>query len=294
MPSIYAHERFGRLVLRRLPEPVKAVAKKHGRQFGIGLQGPDFFFFYKAWKSNPVADLGLRIHRAPAAELFSGFREILRGREPDSMETACALGTICHFMLDSSCHWYVAEQMEKTGESHNTIETEFERFLMEKDGLEPLRFPVWQFIPADEATAGCLACLYGSVASASGRSVSSAASAVSADAGSASVAAGSVSVDESIVRACLRDMRLIKRLLSASTPPGQKLLRRAMRLTGHYDEIQGHLMELAPNPRCEESNRRLLELSDGAVEETAALIAEYYGNIWTDVPLDSRFDRDFE
>lgn len=103
-----------------------------------------------------------------------------------------------------------------------------------------------------------------------------------------------VSMDKKIVRTCLTDMRLIKRLLSASTPMGQKLLRRVMGMTGHYDEIQGHLMALTPNPRCARSSRRLLELSDGAVEETAALITEYYENIWTDKPLNSRFDKDFE
>lgn len=279
MPSVYAHRRFGRQVLMRLPEPVKTAAKQYKRQFGIGLQGPDFFFFYRAWKSTPVAGLGLRIHRTPAFELFSGFREILREREQDSMETACVLGTICHFMLDSACHRYVGEQMKETGESHNTIETEFERFLMEKDGLDPLRFPIWKFIPTDAATAECLACLYGSAA---------------ADGGNNSADIGLVSVDESIVRICLKDMRLIKRLLSASTPFGQKLLRGAMGLTGHYDEIQGHLMTLTPNPRCIGSSKRLLELSDGAVEETAALITEYYENIRTDAPLNSRFGRDFE
>jgi len=252
MPSVYAHERFGWQVLKRLPEPIKAVVEKHRRQFGIGLQGPDFFFFYKAWKSTPVAELGLRIHRTPASELFSGFREILRKSEQDSMEMACAIGTVCHFMLDSTCHWYVDEQM---------------------------RFPVWKFIPVDEDTVDCLTRLYGRAAFA---------------AAAASMTADVVSMDKKIVRTCLTDMRLIKRLLSASTPMGQKLLRRVMGMTGHYDEIQGHLMALTPNPRCARSSRRLLELSDGAVEETAALITEYYENIWTDKPLNSRFDKDFE
>lgn len=294
MPSVYAHRRFGRQVLKRLPEPVKTAAKQYKRQFGIGLQGPDFFFFYRAWKSTPVAGLGLRIHRTPAFELFSGFREILREREQDSMETACVLGTICHFMLDSACHRYVGEQMKKTGESHNTIETEFERFLMEKDGLDPLRFPVWKFIPTDAATAECLARLYGSAVSLNRGNRFTDVSAGTADDGNNFADAGMVSVDESIVRICLKDMRLIKRLLSASTPFGQKLLRGAMGLTGHYDEIQGHLMTLTPNPRCIGSSKRLLELSDGAVEETAALITEYYENIQTDAPLNSRFGRDFE
>lgn len=201
------------------------------------------------------------------------------------METACAVGTVCHFMLDSACHWYVDAQIRETGESHNTIETEFERYLMEKDGLEPLRFPVWKFIPADKATVDCLTRLYGRAA------LAAAAVSETAD---ASITADVVSMDEKTVRTCLTDMRLIKRLLSASTPMGQKLLRRVMGMTGHYDEIQGHLMALTPNPRCARSSRRLLELSDGAVEETAALITEYYENIWTDKPLNSRFDKDFE
>lgn len=265
MPSVYAHERFGQQVLEQLSAPAKSLVQTFRTQFGIGLQGPDFLFFHRAWKSNPVPGQGLAIHKAPAGPLFASFREILKQKGNHSMEAACALGTICHFMLDSACHWYVERQIRETGVGHNEIETEFERFLMELDGLEALRFPVWSLIPADRVTATCLACLY-----------------------------ADYQVDADIALVCLKDMRLVKRILSAPSPLRQKLMRMLMHLAGHYEEVQGHLMALTPNPRCEASGRKLLELSDGAVSETAALIEEFYHQIGTDLPLNDRFNRNFE
>lgn len=265
MPSVYAHERFGQQVLERLPAPVKELAQTYRTQFGIGLQGPDFLFFHRAWKSNPVAKLGLSIHKASARTLFESFQETLRQKGSQSREVACALGTICHFMLDSACHWYVAEQIEKTGVGHNEIETEFERFLIERDGLDALRFPVWSLIPTDRVTADCLAGLY-----------------------------RGYQVDADTAQTCLKDMRMVKRTLCAPGPLRQKLMRFMMRLTGHYEEIQGHLMALTPNPRCAASSLKLLELADGVIPETVALITEYYDRIETDLPLNKRFDRNFE
>ena len=40
MPSVYAHERFGWQVLKRLPEPIKAVVEKHSpRKNTQSIQG---------------------------------------------------------------------------------------------------------------------------------------------------------------------------------------------------------------------------------------------------------------
>lgn len=55
---------------------------------------------------------------------------------------AYALGVVCHFALDASCHTYI-NHFEKTRRiSHHEIEKEFEKYLMKKDGLDPFN---WDF-----------------------------------------------------------------------------------------------------------------------------------------------------
>ena len=266
MPAVYAQKRFGEQVLDQLPASVKNLAQRYRTQYDFGLQGPDFLFFYRVWlKNNPVPQLGVEIHQHPASELFYSFREMLKKTGRQSMEMACAMGTVCHFMLDSSCHWYVNQYIKESGVGHNEIETEFERYLMELDGLDPLNYPVWDLIPADQDTAQCLANLY--------------------DFGL---------IDQPTAMLCMKDMKMVKKKLRAVTPGKQKFLRSLMKLSGHYDEIQGHLMAIDPNPLCDVSNQKLLELSDGAVKETADLIAEFYDAVNADTPLNERFNRNFE
>ncbi len=266
MPSVYAHKRFGEQVLAKLPASAKNLAEKYRAQYDFGLQGPDFLFFYRAWlKDNPVPRLGVEIHRQPASELFYSFREMLKNTGRQSMEMACALGTVCHFMLDSSCHWYVSQYMEESGLGHNEIETEFERYLLKLDGHDPIQYPIWELINPDQETAQCLANLY--------------------DFGL---------VDPPTAMLCMKDMKMVKKKLHAGTPGKQRLLRGLLKLSGHYEDVQGHIMALQPNPLCDASDRKLLELSDGAVEETAALAGEFYDTFNSSAPLNERFSRNFE
>ena len=46
MPCIYAHNSFGKEVQKILPKPLKNTIRRHPAAFRIGLQGPDFLFFY--------------------------------------------------------------------------------------------------------------------------------------------------------------------------------------------------------------------------------------------------------
>lgn len=45
MPAFYAHSRFGAKVEERMKGELKSLIQKYRRQFEIGLQGPDLFFF---------------------------------------------------------------------------------------------------------------------------------------------------------------------------------------------------------------------------------------------------------
>ena len=44
--STYAHNKFGKLVIPKLPSTIKETVRKYPNEFRMGLQGPDFLFFY--------------------------------------------------------------------------------------------------------------------------------------------------------------------------------------------------------------------------------------------------------
>ena len=46
MPALYAHNKFGKLVIPKLPSTIKETVRKYPNEFRMGLQGPDFLFFY--------------------------------------------------------------------------------------------------------------------------------------------------------------------------------------------------------------------------------------------------------
>lgn len=59
-------------VFKTLPEQSKELIRRHKALYLIGLHGPDILFYYKALSSNPVNDLGYRMHGEPAADFLAG------------------------------------------------------------------------------------------------------------------------------------------------------------------------------------------------------------------------------
>lgn len=63
MPSTYAHNKFGKLVIAKLSGRHKRYHTKISDSFRIGLQGPDFLFFYRAFYINKINQTGVKHHR---------------------------------------------------------------------------------------------------------------------------------------------------------------------------------------------------------------------------------------
>lgn len=136
MPATYAHYRFGAQMLHRMPADVCRTAKRHRRLYDVGLHGPDLFFFYRPVFSTKVGKLGHKFHMQTGREFFSRVCRGLR-LEPSEEGQAYLYGVLCHFALDSHCHPLVEEFRGEGIASHSRIETEFDRFLMELDGVKP-------------------------------------------------------------------------------------------------------------------------------------------------------------
>lgn len=136
MPATYAHYRFGASMLGKMPADVSRTSKRHRRMFDVGLHGPDLFFFYKPLFSTKVGRLGNKLHRQSGREFFTWACRILR-LEPTEAGQAYLYGVLCHYALDAHCHPLVEQCSWEGIASHVRIEAEFDRFLMQMDGLEP-------------------------------------------------------------------------------------------------------------------------------------------------------------
>ena len=105
MPTTYAHDVFGKEVYKRLPSDLKALIRRHGDLYRIGLHGPDILFYYMVSK-NPVTQFGIEMHHEKARAFFEeGMRQVRRNE--DEALFAYLLGFGCHYILDSACHPYV-------------------------------------------------------------------------------------------------------------------------------------------------------------------------------------------
>lgn len=134
MPAIYAHYRFGNRILSRLPADVRGQILRHRRLFDLGLQGPDFFFYYKPAADTEIGRLGHEVHLCTGRAFFT---QACRDLRSDSEEGVLSYlyGLLGHYCLDSVCHSYVDEMTASGIPSHMALESEFDRYLMAMDGI---------------------------------------------------------------------------------------------------------------------------------------------------------------
>lgn len=133
MPATYAHYRFGSQMLQLMPADISRTAKRYRRLYDVGLHGPDIFFFYRPGLPGKTRVLGHKFHIQSGKEFFG---RVCRGLRLEPSEAACAYlyGTLCHYALDAASHPYVEAQCQDGLLTHARLETEFDAFLLDKDG----------------------------------------------------------------------------------------------------------------------------------------------------------------
>ena len=130
MPASYAHYRFGNLLLPGLPGDVRLCVQRFRRMYDAGLQGPDFFFYFCPGLNTATYALGHRFHMQSGREFFS---RACTAADSDAAR-AYLYGVLGHYCLDSVIHPFI-DRLESEGKAkHIPLESEFERFLLEKDG----------------------------------------------------------------------------------------------------------------------------------------------------------------
>ena len=244
MPATYAHVRFGREVFRLLPESIQSVILSEPGLYDIGLHGPDFFFYYKPYRRNPVSGIGKKLHRRSGRFFFARAAGIWKLRQRKKEDLAYLYGYLCHFALDVYCHGYVNQRIEETGVSHTAIESDFDRFLLEKDGYEPTARDLTAHIHPGKEFAGVIAAYH-------------------------------PEADASTVLKCLKGFVFYDHLLLA---PGK--FKRAL-LTGIFDlispgsSLKEHMIMEEADPRCSRTREVLYEKYQNALPAAAALIENF-------------------
>ena len=262
MPSTYAHRRFGTNVLEHLPDELRAQLEQNRELYDIGLHGPDLLFYYHAAKSNPVGALGNAMHEEPGRVFFDWARRVVHCEADRDAALAYALGFVCHFALDSTCHPYVEQFTRESGVTHCEIETEFDNMLLRRDGYDPLKFFTASHIHPSEKNAGIIAPFY-------------------------------EGISEQTALEALKGMISVHRLLQASNPVKRWVVLTGMKVVGKYDMLHGLVANPQPNPKCVKSGKQLEALYAKALPLAETLILEFMAKLDTDEPLDKAYDHTF-
>lgn len=262
MPSSYAHYVFGKEVLRLLPEELASAVQSRRQLFDIGLHGPDILFYYHPLTANAVNSVGFGLHAKPASVFFGPASRAYAASTDRSSAAAYLLGFVCHFALDSACHGYIEKKISVSAVTHTEIESEFDRYLLQKEGREPLSARLTGHICPTAENARVIAPFFNGIT-------------------------------EKQVQKSLRSMLFYNELMRAPHAPKRLLVNAVLKLTGNYKEMHGMMMAKKPIGICADSDLRLEKLMHAAESRAASLCAGYYRYLNGSAPLDPAFDNTF-
>ncbi len=153
MPAHYAHYYFGKEIIRNMPEDIKAIINNDRETLDaylIGLQGPDFLAFYRPYTHNELNREGQRIHNAPGSVFFEKAVRVTREQNKPAYYSYL-IGSLCHYMFDSTCHPLVSKYMKELDVTHAKVEREFDNYLLAKDGKKPYNLDTRNIFPYNRA-----------------------------------------------------------------------------------------------------------------------------------------------
>ncbi len=263
MPAFYAHYRFGCGVLENAPPDVQAVCRENRALFDIGLHGPDLFFFYRPVLPNRVNRIGHDAHRRSGREFLVRGKKVLAAAKDKRAVRAYLYGLLCHFALDSVCHPYVAEAMATYDLTHAAVETAFDRFLLTRDGLDPLRFDPCGHFEVTRRNAAVIAPFYPPALT-------------------------------DTVEKSLHGMVFYGRVLFNQNRIFRAAADKALYITLHHDAIADMMMTPQPDARCAQSSERLTELYGEALALAQTLFSEADDYLETGKSAGPAFDKTFE
>ena len=244
MPYTYAHYRMGQEVLKQLSCPVREIIMENKELYDIGLHGPDILFYYHPLKVNRVNSIGYGLHEHSGKYFFERAALVIKKSSDAKAALAYTFGFISHFTLDATSHGYIDEKIAESGVSHAEIEVEFDRSLMEEDGLDPIRHELTGHIIPSMKNAELIAPFF-------------------------------TGTNPKQIEKALMGMIHYNHLLLAPSVFKRMFIYMLLHLTGNYKEMHGLLVNFEANPACHDSTQKLKQLYTLAAERTVRLINEY-------------------
>ena len=261
MPNYYAHLKFGGKVLEALPQGLADAIAAEREAFDLGCLGPDPLFFYQPLRPNAVRREGVQMHRRSALPAAERLRQAVEEGQPQAV--GYTAGFLCHLALDSACHGYVDERAAEGPISHMAMEGEYDRMLMEDDGLDPCGRAHLPAAPED-----------GAVWQAAARAF--------------------VHASPGQVRQAHRAMTFLIGFLARSCGTKRGRVIGAVSHMLPIRSAKGIALKEEPHPSAAESNADLDRLLERAVEETAEQLGAFFRAVAAEEPVPAWFDRDFK
>lgn len=135
MPTTYAHWAFGRDCIELMPKNLQTIIHEHRDIYNIGVHGPDILFYDLLHSEVPKR--GNEMHNTPVEEFFKTCKDEFKLHEEKAEMLAYIMGFLTHFTLDSVIHSYVAKKIEVSPVSHNKVESEWDKHVIELDNRKP-------------------------------------------------------------------------------------------------------------------------------------------------------------
>lgn len=182
MPNLITHQLFGQEVLKTAPPALQQVVEAFPKEFNLGTQGPDLFFYYNAWpwlnqkKSKELTQVGSTIHQERIGQFFQAVLEDM-GDSPtpprasenpatsihpapstNQAKLSYLCGFLCHWALDTTTHPYIFNQTGyiKTKEgsaNHHRFESHLDYLILQElKGVSLKAYPGYKLVESDKTT----------------------------------------------------------------------------------------------------------------------------------------------
>lgn len=255
MPSTYAHYRFGTELLTAMPGDVRRTIQRFRRLYEVGLHGPDIFFYHAPLVKTGNSFLGIKYHEQTGQEFFQRVCRTVR-LERSEAALSYLYGVLTHYCLDAQLHPFVREHAT-VGLTALEIETEFDRFLLEKDGKTPPHAqdlsPHLKLTPGEWET----------------------------------VAKFYPPANANLVKDSLQKMTAFLKLLAAPEGAKRTVISKSITLFGK--ELSGAVMTSGPNPKCAHLNAELVDCYEAALAKFPEMLQQLQAHMTYNAALEQVF-----
>lgn len=262
MPTTYTHYRFGDKCLKLLPSKYQDIINKYRDVYNYGVHGPDFLFYYKFWSHNDVNDYGSWMHDTSCDKHLEKFKENLKKSENKEAALAYLFGFVSHFTLDSYCHSYIEKITDDTDVNHARVESQFDRYLLLKDGLNPRKTNGSNTLIPSKECCHTISQLYDKY-------------------------------DEETISTSVKHFKFALTLLKNTNNLKKSILVGVMNKLNAQDYID-LMIDEKDDPRCLAINMRLEKYFNKALEHFEILSKSFIDYIEEDKPLDEYFKNCFD